>query len=104
MTKLIAVTGGTGQQGGSVARIMLETPGWDVRIITRNQSSDAAKALVVKGATVVQANFDDQASVEKAFEVTWYVYTFQETADGINSIGRPRNLCSDKLLGAPVLW
>jgi uncharacterized protein YbjT (DUF2867 family) len=44
MTKIIAVTGATGQQGGSVARIMLKAPGWTVRAITRNANSDAAKS------------------------------------------------------------
>jgi uncharacterized protein YbjT (DUF2867 family) len=69
MTKVIAVTGATGVQGGSVARTMLKTPGWSVRAITRNPSSDAAKALVSEGATVVQADFDDESSLAKAFEV-----------------------------------
>ena len=30
MTKVIAVTGATGKQGGSVARVMLQTQGWTV--------------------------------------------------------------------------
>jgi len=68
MTKVIAVTGATGVQGGSVARTMLKTPGWSVRAITRNPNSDAAKALVSEGATVVQADFDDESSLAKAFE------------------------------------
>ncbi|KAF2688511.1 NAD(P)-binding protein, partial [Lentithecium fluviatile CBS 122367] len=68
MTKLIAITGGTGQQGGGVANILLKTPGWKVRIITRNAEGDKAKALVAQGAEVVSANLDDEASLVKAFE------------------------------------
>lgn len=68
MAKTIAVTGATGVQGGSVARKMLEE-GWTVRAITRNTTSDAAKKLAEQGAEVVQASFDDESSLVKAFEV-----------------------------------
>ena len=69
MTKIIAVCGGTGQQGGGVANVLLKTPGWKVRVITRNVDGDKAKALKEKGAEVVAANIDDEASLVKAFEV-----------------------------------
>lgn len=65
--KTIAVTGATGAQGGGVVNIMKKTPGWKVRAITRNPESDAAKSLVTEGIEVVQANFDDEASLKKAF-------------------------------------
>ncbi|GME52724.1 hypothetical protein VE03_03405 [Neofusicoccum parvum] len=68
MTKIVAVTGATGTQGGSVANALLESGEWKVRAITRNPSGDAAKALAAKGAEVVRANFDDEASLVKAFE------------------------------------
>lgn len=68
MAKTIAVTGATGVQGGSVARKMLDE-GWHVRALTRNTTSDAAKKLAEQGAEVVQANFDDEKGLEKAFEV-----------------------------------
>ena len=68
MAKTIAVTGATGTQGGAVARALLEA-GWKVRGITRKTDSDAAKKLASQGAEVVSASFDDQASLEKAFEV-----------------------------------
>ncbi|KAF2121230.1 hypothetical protein BDV96DRAFT_206571 [Lophiotrema nucula] len=68
MSKIIAVTGGTGAQGGGVANIMLKTPGWKVRVITRNADGEKAKALVAQGAEVVQADFNDEDSLVKAFE------------------------------------
>jgi NmrA-like family len=74
MTKIIAVTGATGAQGGSIARIMLKEPGWTVRAITRNPNSDAAKKLASEGATVVQADFDNEGSLVKAFEVKLMYY------------------------------
>ncbi|KAF2183958.1 NAD(P)-binding protein [Zopfia rhizophila CBS 207.26] len=68
MMKTIAITGGTGAQGGGVANIMLKTPGWKVRAITRNTNSDKARNLASQGAEVVQANFNDENSLFKAFE------------------------------------
>ena len=69
MTKTIAVVGSTGQQGGGVVNILIKTPGWKVRAITRNVEGDTAKALKAQGAEVVSANLDDEASLVKAFEV-----------------------------------
>ncbi|MCJ1382461.1 hypothetical protein MMC17_005574 [Xylographa soralifera] len=68
MTKIIAVTGATGGQGGSVARILLKRGEWKVRAITRNVESRGAKALAAQGAEVVAADLDDEESLVKAFE------------------------------------
>jgi NAD(P)-dependent dehydrogenase (short-subunit alcohol dehydrogenase family) len=68
--KIIAVTGATGSQGGGVVNVMKKTPGWKVRAITRNPESDAAKKLAAEGIEVVRADFDDEASLTKAFEVS----------------------------------
>ncbi|TKA74598.1 hypothetical protein B0A55_05430 [Friedmanniomyces simplex] len=67
MAKLIVVCGATGQVGGSVAHRMLKE-GWRVRAITRNVDGDAAKALAKQGAELTTADFDDEASLTKAFE------------------------------------
>lgn len=72
--KIIAVTGATGIQGGGVVNIMKKTPGWKVRAITRNPDGDAAKKLAADGVEVVQASFDDEASLAKAFEGVAAVY------------------------------
>ncbi|KAK0653040.1 hypothetical protein B0T16DRAFT_110383 [Cercophora newfieldiana] len=66
--KIIAVTGATGAQGGGVVNIMKKVPGWRVRAITRNPGSEAAKKLAAEGIEVVQASFDDESSLVKAFE------------------------------------
>ena len=68
MAKLITICGATGGVGGSVARRMLKD-GWNVRAITRNTESAAAKALAEQGAELTTANYDDVASLEKAFKV-----------------------------------
>ena len=67
--KIIAVTGATGAQGGGVVNVLKKTPGWKVRAITRNPESEAAKKLAADGSVeVVRADFDDEASLVKAFE------------------------------------
>jgi NAD(P)-dependent dehydrogenase (short-subunit alcohol dehydrogenase family) len=68
--KIIAVTGATGSQGGGVVNVMKKTSGWKVRAITRNPESEAAKKLSAEGIEVVQASFDDEASLTRAFEVS----------------------------------
>ncbi len=72
-TKIIAVTGATGAQGGGLARAILadDSGEFAVRAITRNIESDKARALAAAGAEVVAADLDDVASLERAFEGAW---------------------------------
>jgi NAD(P)-dependent dehydrogenase (short-subunit alcohol dehydrogenase family) len=72
--KIIAVTGATGSQGGGVVNIMKKTNGWKVRALTRNPESDAAKKLTTEGVEVVQADFDNEDSLKKAFKVSWKLH------------------------------
>ena len=69
-TKLIAIVGATGAQGGGLARAILADPagGFAVRALTRDPSSEKATALAAQGAEVVRADIDDEASVRSAFE------------------------------------
>jgi len=68
-TKVIAVVGATGAQGGGLARAILrdKSGGFSARALTRKVESDKAKELAKLGAEVVAADLDDQASVERAF-------------------------------------
>ena len=51
--RLIAVTGATGNQGGSVAKLLLKYPEkYKVRAVTRDVNSKAAKQLAEMGAEV----------------------------------------------------
>ena len=74
--KVIAVVGATGQQGGGLARAILDTAGGEFacRALTRNPTSDAARALSDRGAEVVQADLDDEASLTRAFEGAYGAY------------------------------
>ncbi|MFN8177516.1 MAG: NmrA/HSCARG family protein [bacterium] len=67
--KIIAVVGATGAQGGGLVRAILADAGGEfaARAITRDPSSDKAKALARAGAEVVAGDVDDPASLERAF-------------------------------------
>lgn len=73
--KLAVVVGATGGQGGSVVASLLKAPEtYKVRGLTRNTSSDAAKALIAKGVEVVAADLNDVDSLTKAFEGASYIF------------------------------
>ena len=74
--KVIAVVGATGAQGGGLARAILDDPdgGFACRALTRNPASDSARALADRGAEVVQADLDDEASLTRAFEGAYGAY------------------------------
>jgi uncharacterized protein YbjT (DUF2867 family) len=67
--KIIAVVGATGAQGGGLVRAIMSDKGSDftARALTRDPTSDSAKALAKLGAEVVKADVDDVASLKKAF-------------------------------------
>ena len=67
--KVIAIVGSTGAQGGGLADAILRDPdgGFAVRALTRNPDSDAARVLAERGAEVIAADLDDQASLTAAF-------------------------------------
>jgi uncharacterized protein YbjT (DUF2867 family) len=67
--KILAVLGATGAQGGGMAAAILDDPDGEfaVRALTRDPSSEAARALAARGAEVVKADLDDEGSIRKAF-------------------------------------
>ncbi|CAN5356971.1 hypothetical protein BH24GEM3_BH24GEM3_11210 [soil metagenome] len=74
--RLILVTGATGKQGGATAHHLLRR-GYRVRALTRNPSQPAATTLREQGAEVVEGNLDDRASLERALEGAYGVFSVQ---------------------------
>lgn len=72
--KLILVTGATGAQGGGVARALLQTGEFAVRILTRNASSANALALQKLGAEVAVGDMSDVLGLEAAMEGCYGVF------------------------------
>src|SRR6266566_7800840 len=75
-TKVIAVVGATGAQGGGLVRAILADPngGFAARAITRDPNSDKAKALAAAGAEVVAATLEDPDSLRRAFDGAYGAY------------------------------
>lgn len=67
--KIIAVLGATGAQGGGLCRAILKDRdgGFAVRALTRDSKSAKTEELAKLGAEVVEADVDDEKSLERAF-------------------------------------
>lgn len=74
--KLIVVTGATGQQGGVVAKYLLQE-GWQVRAVVRDPNKPAAQTLAKQGAQLVQGDMKDRASLDAAFKGAYGVFSVQ---------------------------
>src|ERR671939_1975679 len=61
----ILATGVTGQQGGSLARVLLQNKHKEYAL-TRNTQSAAVQDLRNKGANIVKGDLDDSDSLERA--------------------------------------
>jgi uncharacterized protein YbjT (DUF2867 family) len=68
-SKILAVTGATGAQGGGLIRAILADPSKEfiVRAITRKPDGDKARALAKQGVEVVAGDLDDVQSLKRAF-------------------------------------
>ncbi len=97
--KIIAVTGATGAQGGGLARAILDDASGEftLRAITRKPDGDKARALADRGAEVVAADLDDQASLERAFagaHGAFCVTNFWEHFSGEKETAQARSLAA----------
>src|SRR3954463_11449094 len=110
-TRIIAVTGATGAQGGGLARAILSDPsgGFTCRAITRDPSKDKPKELAEKGAEVVRADIDDVESMKKAFEGAYGAFcitNFWEHFSAEKEVAQARNMArAAKAAGVQhVIW
>jgi uncharacterized protein YbjT (DUF2867 family) len=74
--QIIAVVGATGLQGGAVTRRLLQDD-WPVRALTRNPEGKKARAVAQLGAQVVKADLSDRASLVRAFDGVYGVFSVQ---------------------------
>jgi uncharacterized protein YbjT (DUF2867 family) len=77
-SKVILVTGATGQQGGAIARELLAR-GHRVRAMTRKPEGDPARELSSQGAEVVAGDLDDEASIRRALSGAWGAFSVQNS-------------------------
>jgi len=80
---LITIFGATGNQGGSVARSLLQNPSFRVRGITRNVDSEASQSLRALGAEMVCADGFNPALMAAAFDGSWGAFINMNSDDKI---------------------
>ena len=99
MSKIIAVFGATGNQGGSVLRSLVESGHYQLKAVTRNATSEKAKELSkLKNVLVAEADLDNPESIDSvlkdcygAFLVTDFTAHFEKNKEidqGINFIDK----------------
>lgn len=79
--RLILVSGATGQQGGAVARSLLER-GFRVRALARDTEKSEAQALAEEGTEVVRGDLEDRSSLDQAIEGAYGVFSVQNFYEG----------------------
>jgi uncharacterized protein YbjT (DUF2867 family) len=77
--RTILITGATGKQGGATLRHLVGQSGFTIHAMTRKPESAAAKALAALGAEVIAGDLDDAASLERALDGVWGVFSVQNT-------------------------
>jgi len=74
--RLILVTGATGHQGGASLRHLRER-GFPVRALTRKPDQPEARSLVGHGVELVRGDLEDEASLARALDGVYGVYSVQ---------------------------
>jgi uncharacterized protein YbjT (DUF2867 family) len=74
--RLILVCGATGNQGGAVARSLLDR-GFQVRALTRDPQKPEAQVLAEQGAEVVQGDMEDRSTMERVLGGAYGIFSVQ---------------------------
>jgi len=100
MSKILAVFGATGQQGGSIVDFVLNDAElcqqYSVRGITRNVSSDSSLKLKQKGVDVVAADVTDPPSLNAALKGAHTVFAM--TAPSFEPDSRAKEFATGKAI------
>ena len=82
LQKLIFVTGGTGKQGGAVARNLV-SQGFGVRVLTRNPNSIKCTELQRLGVECVKGNLDEVDTYREYLRDAYGVFSVQTFEKGV---------------------
>ncbi|MEH2419911.1 MAG: NmrA/HSCARG family protein [Nostoc sp.] len=101
--RLILVTGATGNQGGAVARHLLQRGNFKVRAFVRDPNKPAAQALQQAGAELVVGEFSDRASLDRALQGAYGVFSIQTfLKDGLEAEIRDGKTVADAAKAAGI--
>lgn len=93
--QIILVTGATGNQGGAVARHLLQRGRFKVRALVRDQNKPGAQALQQAGAELITADLNDRASLDRALQGVYGIFSVQVFSDGLDAEIRQGKLVAD---------
>jgi uncharacterized protein YbjT (DUF2867 family) len=80
--QIILVTGATGNQGGTVARHLLQRGKFKVRAMVRDENKPTAQALKQAGAELIKGDFNDRSSLDRALQGAYGAFSIQDFRDG----------------------
>ncbi|MEH2294438.1 NmrA/HSCARG family protein [Nostoc sp.] len=100
--RLILVTGATGNQGGAVARHLLQRGKFTVRAFVRDLNKPAAQALKQAGAELVEGDFSDRASLDRALQGADGIFSMQNFQEGSETEIREGKAVADAALSAGI--
>ena len=100
--RLILVIGATGNQGGAVARHLLQRGKFNVRALVRDENKPTAQALQQAGAELVKGDLNDRASHDRAFQGVYGVFSVQDFKDGAATEIRQGKSLADAAKGADI--
>lgn len=83
--KLVTVYGGTGAQGRSVVRSLLQNKSFKVRAITRDPSSKKAQEVASWGAEIVVADGWKKDQITAAFVGSWAAFVNTNSDDPVST-------------------
>jgi uncharacterized protein YbjT (DUF2867 family) len=98
----ILVTGATGNQGGAVARHLIQRGRFTVHALVRDKSSTGAQAIKQAGAELVTGDLDDRASLDSALRDVYGVFSVQGLKDGLEVEVRQGKVLADAAKAAGV--
>jgi uncharacterized protein YbjT (DUF2867 family) len=98
----ILVTGATGHQGGAIARELLHRGHFNVRAFVRDAHKAAAAELESTGAEMMEGDFDDRASLDRALQGVQGVFSVQGLEGGLDAEIRHGKAIADAAKSAGV--
>ncbi|PSB30790.1 NmrA/HSCARG family protein [Stenomitos frigidus] len=102
LSKVILVTGATGNQGGAIARHLLQRGNFTVRAFVRDQDKPAAKSLKQAGAELIEGDLNDRGSLDRAMQSVSGVFSVQTFQDGLEAEIRQGKAVADAAKAAGI--
>jgi uncharacterized protein YbjT (DUF2867 family) len=100
--RIILVTGATGNQGSAIAHHLLQRSNFKVRALVRDPNKPAAQALEQAGAELVVGDLNDRASLDRALQGAYGVFSVQIFQDGLDTEIRQGKAVADAASSAGI--